>query len=467
VALASPATLAAGVRKALEANKSVVPSLATLERLFETMFAASVHTEEGEPIAFHIAYMNPADPDPEAPPRIRRDRWLVWPLDTPLPFDIPSLVKLSKASDPRSSSLAVYRIEGKLRIWGLIDQGTHYFDYMNYDSESAQAARPGLFQASIEGVAHVVAWLDYYKIAELRGTALVGASIDALSDGVLFERLIPSLDALLTSTEDEMHAPIEDPGVVMGRVYETLMGALRRILLRARSYRHGGALLIMPAAETQALNIKYEFRYSRLCDAMKHKVAQELEERHATREIMSEVDSGVESISAGLYLAESVATDELADIAREVNSAVWFISLLTRIDGLVLLDTDMCVRGFGVEITASEPPQAVYKARSPNAKQLSEIDYNHYGTRHRSMMRLCAAIDGSVGFVISQDGAIRAMTSWEGGVVMWDDLMVQRLKSAPADLRVGWGKARPARASTGRADKRSAGGRAKQKVASK
>jgi hypothetical protein len=94
------------------------------------------------------------------------------------------------------------------------------------------------------------------------------------------------------------------------------------------------------------------------------------------------------------------------DIAREINSAVRFISLLTRVDGLVLLDPDMCVRGFGVEITAADLPVEVYRARNPNATQLTEIYYNHHGTRHRSMMGLCAAVEGSLGFVISQDGAI-------------------------------------------------------------
>lgn len=440
--LDSPSSLAAGVAKALEASNSMAPALQTLERLFETMYAASVHTEEGEPIAFHVAYMNPANPDPAPPPRIRRYRWRVWPLAATLPFDIPSLVKLAKASDPRSSSLAVYRIKGKLQIWGLIDQGTHYFDYMNHDSQNTQAERPGVFQASVEGVAHVVAWLDFYKIAELRGTTLLGPSTDALESDPIYGKLVPNFESLLTGIEATCKntEDLDDAEAVARRIVRTWLGALRRSLLRARSYRHGGAVLIVPDHETSLLNVKYQIEYSRLCEAMQHQIVEELKERRIRNEIFAESKKGATSLSMPTYFEKQVASNELRDLEREVNSAVWFISLLTRIDGLVLLDTDTRVRGFGVEITAGDPPARVCRARNRTGTRLSEIDYNHYGTRHRSMMRLCAAIAASVGFVISQDGAVRAMTAGDDCVIVWEDLLVQRLKSEPPTSRTGWGR---------------------------
>ena len=53
------------------------------------------------------------------------------------------------------------------------------------------------------------------------------------------------------------------------------------------------------------------------------------------------------------------------------------------------------------------------------------IDPAQYGTRHRSMMSYCAAVPGSVGFVISQDGNVRVVTQVRGRLVMWNNIKLQ------------------------------------------
>jgi len=55
---------------------------------------------------------------------------------------------------------------------------------------------------------------------------------------------------------------------------------------------------------------------------------------------------------------------------------------------------------------------------------MRSIDPSHYGTRHRTMMRFCFAHPDSLGFVISQDGEIRAMTRVKDRLVMWENLKV-------------------------------------------
>ena len=82
-----------------------------------------------------------------------------------------------------------------------------------------------------------------------------------------------------------------------------------------------------------------------------------------------------------------------------------------------------------MEIRPKKEIGALYVASSPvpKAKSLSRIDPYHYGTRHRSMMRYCMAHPGSVGFVISQDGEIRAITRVQQRLVMWENLEVHSL----------------------------------------
>lgn len=85
------------------------------------------------------------------------------------------------------------------------------------------------------------------------------------------------------------------------------------------------------------------------------------------------------------------------------------------------------VRGFGVEIKSSSIPEKIFTCSTQIPKNYSfeEVDYNHFGTRHRSMMRYCWNYPNAVGFVISQDGDVRAMTKYDDKLIIWDNIKLQ------------------------------------------
>jgi hypothetical protein len=113
-----------------------------------------------------------------------------------------------------------------------------------------------------------------------------------------------------------------------------------------------------------------------------------------------------------------------------------------------LMKPDLSVVGFGVEIICPEPPSKLYLAQdaAPTASRLHELDYERYGTRHRSMMRYCNAVPGSLGFIVSQDGAVRVVTSLNGHLIMWENIklthkefvsdLTQRIKEARREKRI-------------------------------
>ena len=122
--------------------------------------------------------------------------------------------------------------------------------------------------------------------------------------------------------------------------------------------------------------------------------------------------------------------DNLEMGRNELEGIVWFISLLTRVDGLVVMDPRLRVRGFGALVTQKTRPTDVFSTNSPtaNIKRLSRINYDYFGTRHQSMMRYCARHPESVGFVVSQDGDVRVMTSVNDRLVMWRNISLQNLR---------------------------------------
>ncbi len=188
----TPDDLAASVCSVLKSRHSQCPPLKKLAELFDLMYFSSLMTEESQPITFHIVYLDPKRPDPEPPKRIVQDRWNFVRLQTPIRATVANLVKTAKASDPRTSSLAVYNRGGNLIVWGLIDQGNRYYDFVNYDYDSGPE-RPGLFQASILGIGHLVAYVGYEKIAELRGGTLIRSALDVFSGGPVRKALKPGI----------------------------------------------------------------------------------------------------------------------------------------------------------------------------------------------------------------------------------------------------------------------------------
>ncbi|WP_324292483.1 putative sensor domain DACNV-containing protein [uncultured Desulfobulbus sp.] len=144
-----------------------------LINLFEIMYFASIKTEESQKIIFNIVYLESNNPELSRPTKNVADRWGFVKFDKQIQFTISNVIKLAKASDPRSSSIAInHNDDDQIMIFGLIDQGDRYNDYVNFESET-RPERPGIFQASIDGQGTIVAYIHYEKIAELKINKLI------------------------------------------------------------------------------------------------------------------------------------------------------------------------------------------------------------------------------------------------------------------------------------------------------
>ena len=210
---------------------------------------------------------------------------------------------------------------------------------------------------------------------------------------------------------------------------ENWISALCRILIGIHKYAHGGAVLISDSSA--GLNPKYALQYDRLADVLFRASVLSIKHTYYSDLIHSDyLDAKVEEIPTGLYLDEAVSGTELNDTNDELTGCVRFLASLSRVDGLIWLDFQLRLKAFGVEITVRDDPHKVVIAQDSQANKTKKLRLNQYGTRHRSMLRYCAANPKSVGFVVSQDGDIRAITHKEDSVVLWDNVRVQSLRNA-------------------------------------
>ena len=108
---------------------------------------------------------------------------------------------------------------------------------------------------------------------------------------------------------------------------------------------------------------------------------------------------------------------EYEDAARD---AARFIASLTAVDGAVVLTDNLRIIGFGAEVIASFPgADTVHVAHTAEADETKEVRFVEYGTRHRSAFRFVASMEPSVGFIMSQDGGVKAVKQVGSKLVMW------------------------------------------------
>jgi hypothetical protein len=421
--------LAAFTNSELEDRNLPSPGTERLTDLFRIAYAASMATEEGQPITFEITWIDPENPDPDPPKRILADRWTTVPFTSRLILDTRALVKAAKATDPRTSAFAAYASKDETPfIWGLVDQGNRVHAFTRFDSRSGPS-RAGMFQVSAIGVGHLVVSIRYETVAELRVDRLSLRRTDPLRFGPISEALRLGYESYISSVRAEI-----EPAVYEQRFHwdSSLrlqwLESVARILLRIRDMRHGGAILITPDTSTEDLEIKYAIEYPRLGQALQRWGTATIRETHAEDLIHEAMDTDESTISMGIYLEESVAEAQRVDVESEIDGTLWFIACLSRVDGLVLMGLDLSIYGFGAVITAENPPTSLRAAIDNQATpaQLISLSYDQFGTRHRSMMRYCNAHSGSVGFVVSQDGDIRCMTKVGENLVVWDNVRVER-----------------------------------------
>jgi hypothetical protein len=391
---------------------------------------ASLKREETQPISCRVAFIDRNQPDKNPPDNVTADRWQFFALADDLPLTVRNLVKLSTAVDPWGSTLAVDTDSaGKLRIWGLIDQSVHYSTYVVKESSSG-AEMPGMFQAVIQGTGEIAVYKTYLLLGSLKQDTLVKGQQRVFQSGPVHSKLMKSIKEFQRKVRKEVGDKLyKERGHWDDSLEGNWLSALCRILIGIHKYQHGGAVLI--SDESAGLNPKYSLRYHRLADALFR--VSVLSIKHTSYADMIHekyLDQDADDIPTELYLSESVDGTTLNDTNDELTGCVRFLASLSRVDGLIWLDSQLRLKAFGVEITVRQEPSEAVIAQNSQATKTKTLNLNDYGTRHRSMLRYCAAHSSSLGFVVSQDGDVRAITHVGNRVVLWDNVRIQSIHNA-------------------------------------
>lgn len=439
------------LRSYLKSEKQFELSRNLLVEIVQLAYYSSMKSDESRRVNCTLTFVDSSNPAGDDPKRVRPQRRTYVPFEKRLALTCRNLVKLAHAAPPWAACIAVTAVAEELFIVGLFDQEIHHRNALNHE-QGDRFDRPGLFQIEISGIGALAVLDDNTLIATLSQDTVVQQFHDVLRLGPVSEVIREISRKHLREVKrllKDKSAPLPiDLGYL---VAEQLIKTLARILLSMKRSGHGGALLLTPRFNTKDLRTKYTINYDKLDRLIPEHVTNQIIRRLCDWVIAQRIATEGGRMKKSLFgfredqleqmplrshsdirLAKSIAKSRGDDVRKGQAGGVAFVSGLAQVDGLILLAEGAIVHGFGVEITCAKSPKSVLLAHDEKASQnkLTVLDYSHFGTRHRSMMRYCNAHKGAVGFVISQDGDIRAMTKLGESIVVWENLILQEVLSA-------------------------------------
>lgn len=408
--------------------KSNKPSKKILDELFSTLYYTSLQTEEGQFIKVTVTLLNNSTVEEFDEKTDRYDKWQFYPFEPEMEFSIKNLVKLSKAADPWSSSLAVYYDENeKLFIYGMIDQSLHYQSFLNYEREE-KPEHPGILQIMINGIGILNVMLDYQALATLNQNSLVKIYPNVFKVGPVSEYLKDNSILSQTRIEEIIGEKLSegDTKSFHEATFKYVVQAISRILLRIKSYHHGGAILITKDF-VKGLKTKYPLKYNRISLSINHMIKSTANSEYFQEEIKKLRRKG-RTIPVKLHDEYVESEMDVDDAYNEMIGAIRFVSSLSCVDGLILLSPRLKVLGFGTVITEKITPKYVWICKNSKATRTGKTDADHFGTRHRSMFSYCLKHPESIGFVVSQDGEIRAIKCIDEEIFIWENIKVYQFE---------------------------------------
>jgi hypothetical protein len=372
--LGSPSQFAAALVQHLEhfaEPAAFGPSMPDLARLVEVMYFASLHEEEGRRSAFNVVWQ-PSSNDCAALLAMANSV-LVTPKN---------LAKLAPATRRDATSIAVRCERNELVAWALMQR-------------SALAEAPLTIWSLAPGVVRV----DYAGVPRAlytRGESwFLGGPHDVKSPARALTQAFP----LWQQTADP------DTGIDLRAAIVT------RIAARALDHGHGGMILLMRAESPEPVGVRVHYGVSDGRDVLAQRYAEVTRDVPVEQRLERLRGSRERGVDGRVYVRDE------AQIA--FSEAIEFVARLTSVDNALLLDTDLKVRGFGVQVIESDAPRMEFRHVSPYTDDVHVDDLSTFkGTRHPAGVIFCMRQRHEAAAIIaSQDRRLSLATKDARGVV--------------------------------------------------
>lgn len=404
-------------------NCGPAPPRDKLVIVLSTCFQASLLREEERPISFRLimGHVDSFPPDGGPP-----DGFQVLPFSQPREFTTGEIRRLSPAVEFHRAMIGATCTSEELMIWGVIHTGPRWVREI-HGGRDANLDLPTMLIVHVNGPGDIAVYCGAQIVSRLNEGVIEHGNVD-----IFRSRWLPAQFADVREEVMQLHvaareaALIEKPDLPWAMVDPDFIRMLAQHVLRRtvsiiRSQRHGGTMLFLPPEPENdgSLAVKYPFVRS--------------PGRGRFRSVMLDIMNTMAEIYAGL-------TDELVgwrtysqsshpainDLDEAVFEVGHLFAGLSAVDGALVLTQRLEVHGFGAEISSQLPPvDKIWRALDMEGTRVVPDLAERYGTRHRSVFRLCKQHPNVIAIVISQDGPVKFVRYMkEHGIVYFNHRML-------------------------------------------
>ena len=170
-------------------------------------------------------------------------------------------------------------------------------------------------------------------------------------------------------------------------------------------------ILVVPADVAAPLGVRVHYPVGEGADVLAKRYAE------VTREVATEDRLARLRASRPRGVDGRVSVRDEAQIA--FAEAIALVARLTAIDNAVLLDTDLGLRGFGVQVIEGDAPEMVFEHTDPYSGSVHVDDLSTFkGTRHPAGVIFCMRQQREAAALIaSQDGRLSLVVKDPRGLI--------------------------------------------------
>jgi hypothetical protein len=316
------------------------PTRRVVLSVLDIAFNASLRQEEARFVRGTVTYADPRHPD-ELPFCVRADYPLFTELTNHEPLTLGALVKLARAVDAWTGSIAVFSTKGGLRAWGILDQQVHA-NQSRVQEAIETFGPPGIFSVRIDGPADLSVFHDTLLLGALRGGKLIRKESSPLESTSLFEWFLANHGEVIDGISRALSVKLEDAATAL---HQQWARSIYRLCVNVRRAGTGGSFILTPSERGLALHRR--FPYGRLEEAV---ALNALDQRYRFRCEVDVRTSNVETFPASQIADMLDAQTQAEDRENQLTGAIKLVASLATLDGAVVLSPTLGVVGFGAKI---------------------------------------------------------------------------------------------------------------------
>lgn len=365
---------------------SPLPPFHLLKEVVEIAYLASLEQEEGRPIRFALVMAGlSTDRDPMV---AKQESEYLFHLKSPLPFSVNSITKFAPALDPAISAMAIGAI-GKaeeMSIWGVFtfSPTEHPFSEIPVWVYGELGYRPDYFTIYANDAGSLVISRHHSQIGRILNGDFVPATPSPFTVRSLGRHLMEFIkDQPLYKTYEAAY----------WRIYRDV---IEMLLSEASARGHGSIFIFLPAGS--------------------------LKEKYYLPRFHFQEQVGIQPL-LGQLLQDDLDVPTSIAVRKTVAERIRFLSQLGVIDGAVILSTELDLVCFGAMLIAPAWKGSIITGPDGSGEDGGEpLNPGRLGTRHNAGIAFAGAYEGSIVFVISQDGPVRVfMRAEDRTLLYWPD----------------------------------------------